>query len=256
MAKKNKTTFEPAFHRNYGSDYRVPLYPRAGGGWKVKKENNDNCHVECSLVKNPTVYIELKPRHKIELLMGKYPSQEWIGYLVGRISEKTGNYFVEDLVIPPHKEAVSAMAEAEPFHIPDKCVGIIHSHHSMGAFHSGTDKDYVDKNFPISVVVANGKGQGFEFDTVSYHITECGKSVLRTGTVKYVAPLPTFDTEAFLDGAVANIDKNKRVYHPLPLHQGRFAPDTEYFTGQDGRVMTQTELDRHMAEIYGLEDML
>lgn len=253
MTRKNKenTVFEPRFPSLH--DYRTPLLPRAGGGWKVKKENNDNCHVECSLVKNPTVYIELKPRHKIELLMGKYPSQEWIGYLVGRISEKTGNYFIEDLVIPPHKEAVSAMAEAEPFHIPDRCVGIIHSHHSMGAFHSGTDKDYVDKNFPISVVVANGKGQGFEFDTVSYHTTECGKSVLLAGTVKYVAALPNFDTEAFLEEAVANVDKNKRVYHPLPLHQGQL--DTVYFAGRDGRAMSQKELDLHMKEIWDGKDI-
>ena len=131
--------------------------------WRVKRETEPA--IQCSLVKSPTVFIEPIPRYKINLLMSHYPHQEWLGYLVGRTSEKE-NFFVEDLAIPPHREVSIASAEAEPFNIPENCIGIIHSHGSMGAFHSGTDQDYVDKNFPVSITASKGS-QEIEFDAVS-----------------------------------------------------------------------------------------
>ena len=178
--------------------------------WRVNKPREEP--ITCSLLKSPTVFIEPAPRHKIELLMSKYPNMEWLGYLVGRVSEKK-NYFVEDISIPPHKEVSSASAEAEPFHIPDRCIGIIHSHNGMGAFHSGTDQDYVDKNFEVSVTVAKSGGV-LSFDTVSYQTTSCGKGVTLKSEVKYVQPDPQFDTEAFMKEATENIDKGKRIYTP------------------------------------------
>lgn len=113
------------------------------GGWKTKKGGEPE--VKCSLTETPTVFIEPIPRKKIELLMDRYPGKEWIGYLIGRAEGE--HFFVEDIRIPPHKEATATSAEAEPFHIPDTCIGIIHSHNSMGAFHSGTDQAYIDRTF-------------------------------------------------------------------------------------------------------------
>lgn len=200
--------------------------------WKVK---NGVEHIECSLCKSPDIYLEVAPRQKIELLMEAYPSQEWLGYLKGRISEKK-NVFVEDLEIPPHKEANGASAEAEPFHIPKDCVGIIHSHHSMGAFHSGTDQTYVDKNFPVSITVARRTGQ-LEFDAVSYTVTLCGKATTGKSTVKYVQPKPLFDTEVWLSEAKGNIDKGKRVTTIVSSSgyylDGKFvSQDPEYWQGE------------------------
>lgn len=176
-------------------------------GWKVGKENNQ---IQCSLCKSPTVYLEPIPRQKIELLMEEYKNQEWLGYLVGRISEKE-KIFVEDLVIPPHKEAYSASAEALPFYIPDKCVGVIHSHHTLGAFHSSTDQAYIDRNFPVSITVAR-REQALEFDAVSYQITPCGKAMTGKSTIKYVQLPLLFDGKTFLEEAKRNIDKGKRVF--------------------------------------------
>lgn len=239
------------------------IYPVAKElGWKVKKENNTP--IQCSLIKSPTIFIEFTPRRKIELLMTKYPHQEWLGYLVGRISEKE-NYFVEDLVIPPHTEAYAASAEAEPFHIPDNCIGVIHSHHSMGAFHSGTDDTHVDRNFPISITVATGKGQGLEYDAVSHQTTPCGKDTTSKGVVKYVSPEPSFDTEAFTKGAVDNIDKGKRAlytHYESPYQQGRFPPAVgkvrrhipvypgEYLIGEGGEIVTEEEYQAALDRIW------
>lgn len=231
------------------------------GKWRVKKEVEEA--ITCSLIKSPIVFIEPIPRNKIELLMGKYPHQEWLGYLVGRISEKE-NYFVEDLSIPPHKEVSGASAEAEPFHIPDKCVGIIHSHNTMGAFHSAIDRDYVDKNFPVSITVSK-RNAALEFDAVSYQETPCGKGTTLKGQVKYVQPKPVFDTETFMKEAVANIDKGKRTYAIVRYqgatiaktytpHPKKFLPYSgyrDYYTGYNGEVMSQEDIDEHLKEIWG-----
>ena len=190
--------------------------------WKI---NNKEREVHCSLVKEAIVYIEPIPKGKIELLMDKYPNQEWLGSLVGRIDEQ--NFFVEDLSIPPHTEVSMASAEVEPFHIPDRCIGVIHSHDSMGAFHSGVDNDHVDKNFDVSVTVAK-KTNMLEFDTVSSQVTPCGRRTTVKGKVKFVKPEPMFDTKAFLKEATANIDKGSNKFLQVQDPWGRL-PNNQKF---------------------------
>lgn len=169
--------------------------------------------VTCSLVQAPGIFIEAKPRHKIGLLMEAYPHQEWLAYLVGRRGKADGvNIFVEDISVPPHANAGGASAEAEPFHIPEACVGMIHSHHHMGAFHSGTDQAYVDRNFPVSITVAFNGGGELVYDAVSYQETPCHKALMLKCTVKYVQPQPDFNCEAFLLEAKTNVEKGRQSY--------------------------------------------
>jgi len=191
-------------------------------------------HIQCSLTKAPTIYLDSTPRQKITILMGEYTHQEWIGYLVGRLPEKD-NIFVEDLVIPPHEEVSSASATAEPFHVPEHCVGVIHSHHSMGAFHSGTDQSFVDMNFPVSITVAMQGGE-LTFDAVSNRLTPCNKTITLKCLVKFVQPQPLFNKEEWLKEAKENIAKGNRVtleYNPFNKGVSRA------FLGDTGRVFSQ-----------------
>lgn len=210
--------------------------------------------IQCSLVKAPIVFLEPIARQKIQLLMNEYPHQEWLAYLRGKMSERE-NIFVENISVPPHKEAFGASAEAEPFHIPKDCVGIIHSHHSMGAFHSATDQAYVDKNFPVSITVAKN-GDTLTYDAVSFVHTPCGKDTTLKSTVKYVQPPLQFDRDGFLKRAKDNIDKSKTVYKPLyEPHQrygglGSYVPMKyrihglgDVVTDASGRVLSPTEID-------------
>ena len=243
--KKKEKKMEYQGYQGEFPQYRVPT------GWKVKKESNNGA-VQCSFIKTPTVYIEPMVRHKIELLMKEYSHQEWLGYLMGRVSEKE-NFFVENLTIPPHKEAFPGSAEAEPFHIPKNCIGVIHSHHTMGAFHSGTDQNYVDKNFLVSITVAKKAGQELEFDAISYQTTLCGKGTTVKCPVKYVLPPPLFDTEGFLEKAKGNIDKGKRIFTPYQGAQSYKPPEPKipcYRVDALGNVMTQKEIDDVMNNIW------
>jgi len=222
---------------------------KAGRGWRINKEKE--VPIQCSLIKKPIIYIEPIPKRKIELLMNKYPHQEWLGYLVGKMSERE-NFFVEDLTIPPHKEVSAASAEAEPFFTPEKCIGVIHSHHGMGAFHSGTDQDYVDKNFPISITVAK-RGDGLEFDAVSYQTTLCGKNVTTQGTVKYVQPNPMFDSESFMREAEINIEKGRPKTKAITMYRGNQSyhqNSSPVIIGNNGEALTVKEYQELMKGVW------
>ena len=196
--------------------------------------------LQCSLVKRITVFLEPIPKEKIELLMGAFPHQEWLGYLVGE--QQNGSIFVRDLVIPPQK-ASAGEAEAAPCTVPKDCSGIIHSHHTMGAFHSATDQAYADKNHPVSLTVSRKEG-GLEYDAVSYTKTECGRGLTQKVTVKFVRPPSLFDGVAFLAEAKKNVGK-LNVTHLAPVKDSAI-----YIANKEGLVMTEKELQEIMKDIY------
>ena len=167
--------------------------------------------VTCSLIGKPDIFFSLRVKYKIKLLMKEFTTKEWIGYLVGE-ETKEGDYLMEDLVIPPHEEASYSSATAVPFNIPDGCIGVIHSHHVMRAFHSGTDESHVDRNFPVSITVAKGTEDKLEYSAVSGKTTDCGKYVVVEAEVKYLSPEPDFDEGEWLKAAKENVDKGTKVY--------------------------------------------
>ena len=173
--------------------------------WKVKGRETVK-GLRCSLVEIDKVHVEPIPREKIELLMKEYPHQEWMAYLVGE--KKENSYRVKDIAVPPHAYAGAGSAEAEPFSQPEGCVGVIHSHHGMGAFHSGTDHNHVDRNYPISVTVAR-KARELEWDVATFAVTPCGKALEGKSEISFLNPKPLFNHKAFLDEAKANIRKGK-----------------------------------------------
>ena len=225
--------------------------------------------ITCSLVKAPNIYLELTARHKLDILMDEYRSREWIGYLVGEIAKKTEDFFIEDIAVPPHKESVYASAEAEPFNIPDRCVGVIHSHHSMGAFHSATDKGHVDKNFPVSIVVARGTDGELTFNTTCVKDTPCGKTLSLDGEVHYLQPEPDFNAEAWLKEVKKNIDLGEGKYtygspktiipqkgHPQSFSYGRYVE-----AATQGRILPETTVPKavksvNMDEITAMQERI
>jgi hypothetical protein len=219
-------------------------------GWKVATRPT----ISCSQVKEPDVYLERVVIDKIGLLMDAYPHQEWLGYLAG--IQEEDNFLVEDLIIPPHASANGGSAEAEPFNIPVNCIGLIHSHHTMGAFHSGTDQAHVDRNYPISITVAKKSGGQLEYDTISCRRTECGKEATVKGHIKYVQPRPEFNTEEWLAGAKTNIDKGVRVYqYQAPVTHVKYANGQEYIDRQGELIPVNHRIyDSNGLNVVGIED--
>lgn len=78
---------------------------------------------------------------------------EWAIILHGTKSDDWLNVRVERFSIPPQKREKTTV-DIEEHPIEEDVVGVIHSHHGMGAFFSQTDVDTLNPNYPVSIVVA------------------------------------------------------------------------------------------------------
>lgn len=108
---------------------------------------------KCGVADKAEVYISKIVKEKIDALMDEFRHTEWLGYLVGKI--KGAKHFVEDMVIPEQEvSTASVKVLGTP---PDRCIGTVHSHHSMGAFTSGTDEEHLVGNHPVCMVVSDSK---------------------------------------------------------------------------------------------------
>ncbi len=121
----------------------------------VLEEDSWECKLDlvtaCSKVPdNITVKISPLVKRKITFLMKKFANLEWLAYLQGE------NFIVNDLFIPSQTVTTGSVNVDKDSPMSDKpIIGVIHSHHGMGTFFSGTDDAYINMNHNISIVVAN-----------------------------------------------------------------------------------------------------
>ena len=153
--------------------------------WDSKIEDDE---VECSLVSEPTVYIKPKVISKISFLMREYKSDEWAVDLIGKI--KDGDFYIKDIYI--FKQEVDALRVERKEEQHRKTIGVLHSHHTMGAFHSGTDDKYANQNHSLAGVVSVSKhdeGLPFTLTFTARTKTPCGK-LKRWDEIHYEILLP------------------------------------------------------------------
>ena len=102
----------------------------------------------------PDVSITLDAFAKACSLCDAMSNLEWIGWCLGTISDEL--VLVDDIVIPRQVKPSSGWCEMLPGEVsPERKVGVIHSHHNMGTFHSPADQSYVDANNPVSLIITN-----------------------------------------------------------------------------------------------------
>ncbi len=100
------------------------------------------------------------PENRIELNVPWEIYTEWL-YLSNQVGEKewAGVFTIKDGTVAdfkiPEQEISSASVE---FKEELGGNGIVHSHHGMGAFHSGQDERHCRNLYDYSIVVSNGKG--------------------------------------------------------------------------------------------------
>lgn len=158
-------------------------------GWD---NSNDDLKIVLNCGRKPEVNIKIifsrLVKSKIDLLMKKYQNTEWLAYLIGDVDTR----YVRDIAIPQQKVTAGSVRVEEQY-IGKDCIGVIHSHHSLGAFFSGTDDAYINKNHDISVVVAhNGIKSQVRWTT------PCGYKLITEGSV-IVESENLFDEEMFIE---------------------------------------------------------
>ena len=102
------------------------------------------------------IYLEQLADEKIKKLQSYYPTLEWLAYLVGEVDHEEQEVIVTDLIIPDSQHVTSVnVHDVEYSWNEGKIIcGVIHSHHGMGAFFSGTDDAYINQNHDVSIVVS------------------------------------------------------------------------------------------------------
>lgn len=117
----------------------------------IKKITNcDFCHSETE----NTLVIPIELDQKIRAMTIAMGSTEWLGYFDIDEDKESGDLRMKDLRIPD-QEVSGASVEVES---TEPAYGSVHSHHSMGAFHSGTDEDSVGGNHNLVVVYSTQDG--------------------------------------------------------------------------------------------------
>ncbi len=153
---------------------------------------------------NISIIISRVVKNKIDLLMKKFPHTEWLAYLLGDKDSR----FVTDLYLPEQRVTGGDVTVTGSCDEPN-VIGVIHSHHNMGAFFSGTDDTYINSNYDISIVVAhNGSKAQVRW------VTPCGHKLIADGTV-VVESENLFDADEFLkkvDDVVSEPVNITRVY--------------------------------------------
>lgn len=143
---------------------------------------------------------------KIKRLMKVFPHLEWLGYLVGEVDRVHNNVYIEDIIIPRQRVSSGAVTNVEyEWNEGLPIIGVIHSHHGMGAFFSGTDDTYINQNHDVSIVVATRTGA--EIKAQVRMKTDCGKYYICEKVTYHVNGPFILDVGAFMELINTNIQK-------------------------------------------------
>ena len=101
----------------------------------------------------PILMIDSETFGILRCLADKYPNSEWGVYLIGEV-DKDGDGICSSHLIPKqHATSGSVLPDSNV----DNVVCWLHSHHGMGAWHSGTDRQYANYPFIATVSLQQGK---------------------------------------------------------------------------------------------------
>jgi len=199
--------------------------------WEV----NECLLKDCPLLKDKKKVILFQPEdiRRIKALLKKFEHKEWLLYLYGDIVEDGA--IISGMTIPKQEVSGGSVDEISP-PLPG-CIGTIHSHNSMGAFHSGTDQAHLETNHTVAITVNNK----LEFDSTIQIKSECNRPVL-IGAVVMVSE-PELDLTSFMKEAEENITEKKYITTSYP----------NYYNGRVWDPQKREWVDDKLAEKKGTE---
>jgi len=175
--------------------------------WETEIECIENCSKAPETV---TVWIMPLAKVKIDVLMEKFPSIEWLAYLIG---DGNDPFTVTDIHIPQQRISVALVDEIVcPEFNSINVIGVIHSHHGMGNGFSGTDHEYINQNHDISLVISRSS-QPPVAGQVRWK-TPCGSIKIVKAIAKPKINVDGFDKKSFLDEIEEKVKKAEPVTFP------------------------------------------
>lgn len=190
--------------------------------WESDLKHIKNCD---KAPENIIIYLKPNIKRKIDILMDKYKNREWLAYLVGK------DNIIEDMFFPKQN---ATSGRVDEIHFPNdiKVIGVIHSHHSMGASFSHTDDDYINGNHDISIVVSHNSITG----QVRWN-TPCGCKKIVAAKVR-IFMQTDFDEKSFVDDVEVKMETP--IITPM-FNQHRFHFSDEWNNGDENDSLTLRE---------------
>ena len=162
---------------------------------------------ECPVTKGSSGVLTMTREH-IAMIAGAVRDKiEWMVLLHGERSDDGYEVTVQRFTVPAQYRSSGEVELAQDIVLPDDCVGVMHSHHRMGAFFSSTDRNELNPRFPSSIVVAVANNNlGFDYRASGKVKLPCGAM----GLVDFelaVAGVERFAAEA-VKGQHADLSKD------------------------------------------------
>lgn len=114
---------------------------------------------KCPVVKGTFGRIRMVPEMAAALVgaLEAEPNCEWLVILTGQRLAGGLDLLVTGCQVPQEQLRSTGDVDLPEIELPDDCVGVLHSHHSMGAFFSSTDETKLNPRFPMSIVISTPK---------------------------------------------------------------------------------------------------
>lgn len=111
----------------------------------------------CPVTSGSTGRVIIPPILLAELVgtLDREAGEEWLVLLHGKREEGGLTYRVERITVPPEQKRHSSEVELPDMVEESDLIGVLHSHHSMGAFFSGTDKTKLNPKYDLSIVISS-----------------------------------------------------------------------------------------------------
>ena len=186
-------------------DNNVIALPAPGSPEINKSASNDDywevplpdCVTACSKVEQSVnVYMSKCARIKAMHFMKWAKHREWLAYLVGEKGDD--GYMVTDLYLPDQRTSATLVdkVNADEYNKLN-IVGVIHSHHDMGAgdedspSFSGHDAEFINSNHNLSLLAGNKREGGFKIVGIARITTPCGGLMKIKANVKALPEQPS-----------------------------------------------------------------
>jgi hypothetical protein len=170
--------------------------------WEVEIE----CVTACSKVSQSVdVFISKQARQKAMLFMKWAKAREWLAYLVGE--KKDDGYHIHDLHLPDQRTSSTLVDRVNTDEYNKiKIIGVIHSHHEMGAgdadrpSFSGHDAEFINSNHNLSLLAGKDREKGgFKVVGIARVQTPCGGFMKIKANVKPMKEKRSDEEQALLD---------------------------------------------------------
>lgn len=135
----------------------------------------------CPVVKASKGVMEFPPELVAAIAGAVLDKIEWMVLLLGERSEDGFQVKVTGFRVPQQRRTSNDVSMTEPMEadgstIGEDVVGVLHSHHSLGAFFSHTDNTELNPQFKSSIVVSQGSttALGFKYKAEGKVVLPCG----------------------------------------------------------------------------------